>query len=172
MRAGFWNAFLRKRRFQRMAVSDAAVEDACAAAIDIGIHEPNDGKSSSHGISCCPLEVTVAAKWNAATMAVASPQHLILASNPRIWRQLCSIILSNLFHLSGTAEEILSSERACFASRNHRQKCCFGLTSMAKIRTNTQQAKGTNIRTQSGRARWMWVVDAVSVLREPGGHHE
>jgi len=44
--------------------------------------KPSDGKSSpSHGMSCCPVEVTVAAKWDAATMAVVPPQHFILASD-------------------------------------------------------------------------------------------
>jgi hypothetical protein len=44
--------------------------------------KPDGGKSSSHGMSCCPLEVTVAAKWNAATLSVALAQHFILTSTP------------------------------------------------------------------------------------------
>jgi hypothetical protein len=61
--------------------SGSNVEHCCHSSSKSPV-KPNDGKSSSHGMSCCPLEVTVAAKWNAATLAVAPPQHFVLASNP------------------------------------------------------------------------------------------
>ena len=45
--------------------------------------KPTNGKSApnQHGMSCCPLEVTVASKLDAATTAIAPPQYFVLASN-------------------------------------------------------------------------------------------
>jgi hypothetical protein len=44
--------------------------------------KPTDGKSVPSGaMSCCPLEVTIAPKWDAAKMGIAPGRRMVLDSN-------------------------------------------------------------------------------------------
>jgi hypothetical protein len=55
----------------------------CCRSSDNAPARPSDGKPapSHHGVSCCPVEVTVPTKWDGATMGVTPPQHFVLASS-------------------------------------------------------------------------------------------
>jgi hypothetical protein len=55
---------------------------ACCHSSGNSPAKPSDDKSTpTHGMSCCPLEVTVPTKWDGATVGIAPPQHFVLASN-------------------------------------------------------------------------------------------
>jgi hypothetical protein len=86
---------------QRQSGPMTNVEHCCHSSSKSPVR-PSDGKSSPiHGMSCCPLEVTVAAKWDAATMRVALPQHFILASNLDLattWFYYSVEIVSRVWH--------------------------------------------------------------------------